>query len=301
MNVLVTGGTGFVGGALVEHLVRKGHQVSLLSRRKGKDRRIGWFLLQDGRFPAESLDGVEIVINLAGENIGASRWTKATKSRILDSRVSLTGQIVSACQRRREQGDKLPRLLINASAVGYYGTSEETIFTEEDGPGSGFLAEVCRRWEAAAEEASPLGIRLIRLRLGVVFGPGGGMLAKMDKPFRYGLGGVVGTGRQWISWVHRDDVLGVIDQAIGDASMNGAYNLCSPNPVTMAELCHALARRLGGRAWATVPAYALRLAFGEMADEMLLSGQRVLPKRLSEAGYPFRHSRLEEALAAIYR
>ncbi|WP_207708978.1 TIGR01777 family oxidoreductase [Heliomicrobium undosum] len=301
MNILVTGGTGFVGGALVEHLIKSGHQVSLLSRRKGKDRRIRWFPLQDGRFPAESLEGVEIVVNLAGENIGGSRWTEAAKRRILDSRVSLTSQLVSACRKRREQCDNMPRLLINASAVGYYGTGEETIFTEEDGPGCGFLADVCRRWEAAAEEASPFGIRVIRLRLGVVLGPDGGMLAKMDRPFRFGLGGVVGSGRQWISWVHRDDVLGVIDQAIEDEAMTGAYNLCSFNPVTMAELCHALAGRLGGRAWATVPAFALRLAFGDMADEMLLSGQRVLPKRLSEAGYRFRHSRLEEALTAIYR
>ncbi|WP_235920315.1 TIGR01777 family oxidoreductase [Heliomicrobium gestii] len=298
---MVTGGTGFVGGALVKHLLAEGHQLSVLSRSEGKDSPIRWWSMRDGRFPAESLNGVEIVINLAGENIGGSRWTEATKNRIVSSRVNLTRQIVAACRERRDAGEGVPQRLINASAVGYYGTDEKATFTEEDGTGRGFLADVCRRWEAEAEEASLLGIAVIRLRLGVVLGPGGGMLANMDRPFRLGFGGVVGSGRQWISWIHRDDVLAVIDQAVQEDAMIGPYNLCSPNPVTMAEFCHALAARLGGKAWAPVPAVALRLAFGEMADEMLLQGQRVLPKRLMERGCRFRYPRIDEALAAIYQ
>ncbi|WP_170291713.1 TIGR01777 family oxidoreductase [Heliobacterium mobile] len=306
MNILVTGGTGYIGKALVESLADAGHQIWVTTRNKGEAAMTKKSILSvpippsHERYPEDFLENIDIVVNLAGENIGGSRWTADVKKRIIDSRLQVTGQIIESCRHNRKAKRSYPKVLINASAVGFYGVHEQATFTEADGPGEGFLAEVCKEWENEARRGTHEGIRVVILRFGVVLAAGGGMLQKMGKPFQWGVGGVVGEGNQWISWVHRDDVIQVIERAITDERMQGPYNLCSPNPVTMQEMTRVLAEAIRKPAWTNMPSWAARLVFGEMADEMLLQGQRVIPANLEKLGYAFKYARLEEALRAIY-
>lgn len=294
MKLLVTGGTGFIGRPLCDHLLRQGHEIIVLTRQPASvsepgARAVSWEGVEWQRILGE-VDGV---INLAGESLATKRWSPSRKRAISDSRVQTTRALVEAMAGQAHK----PSVLINASAIGYYGPRQDEACTELTPPGSGFLAELCRRWEAEARRAEPLGVRVVRLRIGLVLGRGGGALAKMVPPFRGFVGGWLGTGRQWVSWIHRDDVLGLIAWTLTQQGVAGAINATAPEPATMRQLCDALGRVLHRPSWAPVPAFALRLVLGEMAD-LLLSGQRALPEVALRMGYPFQYPDLSPALAS---
>lgn len=241
----------------------------------------------------QALEGVDGVINLAGEPIAAKRWTQRQKEMIRTSRVDAARALVAAIKKAREK----PKFLINGSAVGYYGPHGDESLTEGTGPGSDFLARVCLEWEEEAKKAEEHGLRVVRLRTGIVLGRGGGALAKMVFPFKFFVGGPLGSGRQWMSWIHLEDEVGLIVALLGNAGAQGAVNATAPNPITMREFCRTLGRVLHRPSWAPMPAFALRLLLGEMSD-MLLAGQRVIPVAAERLGYTFRHPTLYEALAA---
>ena len=278
MKLLVTGGTGFIGAPLCQTLVRHGHELVILARADS---------------PRQTIRDVHGVINLAGEPLAAKRWSPAQKRRIRESRVEMTRRLVDAIAAAPVK----PAVFVSASAVGYYGSRADEPLTESSAAGSGFLAETCQAWEAEARRAEPLGVRVVRLRLGVVLGAGGGALAKMVPPFQCFLGGPLGSGRQWMSWVHRDDVIGLIEFALAHPELSGAVNATAPNPVTMREFCAGLGRVLRRPSWAPVPSAILRLGLGEMA-ELLLTGQRVIPDAARRSGYVFRFEDVERALQA---
>ena len=287
MRVLVTGGTGFIGKALVRDLQGRGHEVVLLTRR---DIPPPGVLLSP-----ELLFGVDAVVNMAGESIAGARWTASYKNKIRDSRLQLTRSLVDACLESAAKGQVVPQILISFSAVGYYGNHPAADFTERNQPGTSWLAGVARDWEAEATRAKDAGIRLVILRLGVVLGPGG-FLERISLPYRFFTGGPAGDGRQWISWIHRDDVVEVTARALSDLEMQGAYNVTAPQPATMGEMSVAVGAALARPSWLRVPAVALRILFGEMAEELILQGQRVIPERLLALGYSFRHSQLQTAV-----
>jgi hypothetical protein len=302
MKIILTGGTGFIGAPLRERLLKEGHDIILLTRNpshpgshpSGNLKTLLWDGKNPGPWSAE-IGGTDAIINLAGEPIAAKRWSDAQKKRIRESRLDATKAVVSAIQKAA----KKPHLLINASAVGYYGNVSEGEVAEDAPRGTGFLAETCTRWEETARSAEPLGLRVIRLRIGVVLEKDGGALQKMLPPFRFFLGGPLGNGRQWFPWVHREDVIGVILFALKTPNLSGPVNLNAPQPVTMKEFCTTLGQVLHRPSWAPVPATALRLLLGEMSD-LLLSGQKAVPKKLLEAGFVFKHPNLEEALKSLF-
>jgi uncharacterized protein len=289
MRVLVTGGTGLVGKPLCDALRGAGHAVTVVSREPGRvpERSVGW----DGI--REAVADSDAIVNLAGASIAAGRWTPARKADIRASRIEATRALVRAV----ETAATRPTVLINASAVGWYGPRGDERLDETAWPGDDFLARVCRDWEAEAERAEPLGLRVVRLRIGVVLAPNGGALASMLIPFRACLGGPIGGGAQWMSWVHRDDVVGLIREALGNDAYAGAVNATAPNPVTNRDFARALGRALERPAVVPVPGFALRLALGEMAA-MVLNGQRVLPAVAERNGYAWRQPELAAALAA---
>lgn len=298
MRVLLTGATGFIGRAVVRALAARGDELVVLLRQPGSaadlppsTTRLQWDAAAPP--PASALAGVDAVVHLAGETI-AQRWTPARKERIRKSRVDGTRHLVDAILGQAPA----PRVLVGASAVGYYGDRGDEVLTEAATPGSGFLADICRDWEQEAARAAGAGTRVVPLRLGVVLDAGGGALKRMLPPFKLGLGGRIGTGRQWMSWIHRDDVVGIILHALDDTDVRGPINTTAPEPVRNDELTRTLATVLGRPAILPVPAIALRLALGEAAD-MLLAGQRVVPERLRESGYSFRFPTLEPALRSI--
>jgi uncharacterized protein (TIGR01777 family) len=242
-------------------------------------------------------DGVDAVVHLAGENIAAGRWTSARKAEIRQSRVEGTRRLCEALARLAQP----PRVFVSASAIGFYGDRGAQTLTEESGAGSGFLPDVCREWEAATEPASQAGIRVVNLRFGMVLSPAGGALQKMLPPFKLGLGGRIGSGAQFMSWIAIDDAVGAIHQALSAESLRGPVNAVAPTPVTNAEFARTLARILRRPAFMPVPQFAARLAFGEMADALLLASARVMPVRLQESGYHFRFPELEGALRHMLR
>ncbi|HEV7733554.1 MAG TPA: TIGR01777 family oxidoreductase [Candidatus Binatia bacterium] len=290
MRVLVTGATGLVGKRLCDALRAASHAVTVVSREPGRvpGRAVGWDAI------APAVADSDAIVNLAGESIASSRWTAARKVAIRASRIEATRSLVRAIELASER----PKVLINASAVGWYGPhGDEPLEETSRGPGDDFLARVCRDWEAEAVRAEALGLRVARLRFGVVLAPDGGALAKMLIPFRACLGGPIGGGRQWMSWVHRDDVVGLVREALGNEAYAGAVNVTSPNPVTNRDFVQALGHALGRPAVLPVPGLALRLVLGEMAD-MLLTGQRVLPAVAERNGYAWRQPELGAALAS---
>ena len=287
MRILVTGGTGFVGKALVNELQGQGHEIVFLARRDVPSPGMP--------LPLEKLDAVQAVINMAGESIAGARWTDAYKQKIRDSRIPLTRSLAEACVQMATRGDKPPAVFITISAVGYYGTHPTENFTERNSPGASWLSTVARDWETAAVRVQEAGTRLVVLRLGVVLGPGG-FLDRISTPYRFFVGGPAGTGRQWLSWIHRDDVVAVIVKALADPAMQGAYNVTAPEPVTMDDMSAAIGSALGRPSWLRVPALPLRILLGEMADELILNGQRILPERLLDLGYSFRYSDLHLAV-----
>jgi uncharacterized protein (TIGR01777 family) len=240
-----------------------------------------------------ALDGADGVINLTGESIAAGRWTQRRKDTIRLSRIKTTQALVAAIAKAKEK----PKFLLNASAVGYYGPHGDEVLTEESGPGNDFLSRVCVEWEEEAKRAESYGLRVIRLRTGIVLGRGGGALAKMVPPFKLFAGGPLGTGRQWMSWIQIADEVGLILFLMDNPDAHGAVNATAPNPTTMKEFCKTLGQVLGRPSWAPVPAFVLRLLLGEMAD-MLLTGQRVLPAAAQRLGYSFHYPTLYEALQA---
>lgn len=298
MHVLVTGGTGFVGQALCPALLARGWRVSVLSRNRARVAQrlptgVNGVERLDELAPGPALDGV---INLAGENLGEGRWTAARKQRFRDSRVGGARALVQFMAGLAPR----PRVLVSASAIGWYGARDDTPLAEDAAPGSGFQNELCHAWEAEAQTAEALGVRVCRARIGVVLGAGGGALARMLPPFRLGLGGPVGDGRQWMSWIHRDDLVALLIWLLEQETARGAYNATAPEPVRNGVFAQALGRALRRPARLPMPGPVLRLLLGEMA-ELVLTGQRVLPERASAQGFRFQYPQLDAALAQILR
>ena len=299
MKILVTGATGLLGTALVETLGREGHMVCRLIR-AGSKKREG----ADKGFDVEWNPGTgelggagvgpDAVVNLAGAPIADGRWTEERKKLLRSSRIDTTRALVKVLA----QMNARPRVLVSASATGVYGNRGDEILTEDSRPGADFLSDLALEWEAEALKAESLGIRVVIVRFGIVLAKEGGALAQMMKPFQIGLGGKLGNGRQWMSWVALEDVVGIIRMAIESNAVRGPVNVVAPEPVRNAEFTKTLAEAMHRPAIFAAPAFALRLALGEMADA-LLGSQRAAPQRLEQLGYTFRHSQLAPALAAI--
>jgi uncharacterized protein (TIGR01777 family) len=292
MKILVSGSSGTVGSALVPLLTSEGYTVTRLVRSKPKDAdgAIGWDPI-GGTIDTARLEGHDGVVHLAGENI-AGRWTPAKKAAIRDSRVRGTRLLAEALAGLQQP----PRVLVCASALGYYGDRGDLVLREDTGSGTGFLAETCREWEAAARPAAEKGIRVVHLRIGIVLSPRGGALKEMLMPFKMGVGGRMGTGKQYWSWVAVDDVAGIIHHALTNESLQGPVNTSTPNPVTNREFTKVFGRVLGRPTILPMPAFAAKLALGEMAEELLLASQRLDVSKLLDSGYQFRYPELESAL-----
>ena len=295
MNVVIAGASGFIGEAVVRALRDQEHEVLRLVRRGAERSDEAAWAPAKGQLDPRVVSGVDAVINLAGENIAGGRWSKARRTRLLQSRVEATATLVGAMARAAAK----PRVLLNASAVGFYGDRGDEVLTEASAAGDGFLTEVCRAWETEAAKATALGVRTVFLRFGTVLDRDGGALARMLPLFRLGLGGRLGGGRQWMSWVHRDDVVRVIEHALHDERLAGVVNVVSPEPVRNADFTAALGRALRRPTPLPAPAFALHAAFGALADEALLGSTRARPVRLEEHGYRFRFPTLDAALADI--
>ena len=292
MKVLVTGATGLVGSELVPFLTKQGHDVYRLTRGKAHEAHdIVWDPSRN-QFPKGRIEGTDVVIHLAGENIAGKRWNSAVKSELRRSRVEGTKLLCETIT----QLETLPKTLICASAIGFYGDRGSEMLNETSAGGTGFLADVCREWEAASEPARAKGIRVVNLRTGVVLSTKGGALAKMLPPFKMGVGGVVGSGTQYWSWITIDDLVGVINHCVTHEKLSGPVNATSPCPVTNYDFTKTLGTVLGRPTIFPMPAFAARIALGEMANDLLLASAKVLPNRLSESGYQFLYPSLEPAL-----
>ena len=301
MHVVVTGGTGFIGRALCRSLSRNGHRVTVLTR-KGRAASplldpsvtaVEWSGRGRGAWE-ESLEGADAVINLAGAPLADARWTEARKRLLIDSRVQLTRCLVDAISHRSSK----PRVLISASGIGYYGPSDDRVLSEAAPRGEGFLADLCVAWEAEARRAENVGTRVVLLRTGMVLEDDGGALPKMLLPFRLYLGGPIMPGTQWVSWIHRNDHLGLIEWAMTTPSVSGPLNLVAPEPEQMQAFCEILGQVLHRPCWFPVPETVLSFALGELGTVMT-TGQRVQPQKVLAGGYVFRYPALEPALRAI--
>jgi uncharacterized protein len=296
MKIVISGSHGLVGTALGELLTRDGHEVIRLVRHA---RAIGapeveWHP-EKGIIDKEQLEGVEAVVHLAGENIAEGRWTPEKKQAIRDSRVKGTVLLSETLATLRNP----PAVFLSASAIGYYGNRGDELLTETSAPGNDFLAHVCEEWEKATKPAADKGIRTVHTRFGIILAKEGGALAKMLTPFRMGIGGRIGDGKQWMSWIALDDVCGAIRFLINDRFVSGPVNFVAPHPVTNAEFTKTLGRVLSRPTFFPIPAFGVRLAFGEMADALLLTSQRVEPEVLKARGFGFQFPRLELALKHI--
>jgi uncharacterized protein len=298
MRILISGATGLVGSALAKALRAEGHGVASLVRPGGT---LGAGDLRwdpaSGTIEAEAMEGADAVIHLAGASIASGRWNAARKELLRSSRVDSTRLLVNSMARMRRK----PRVFLCASAIGIYGNRGYEILTEASAPGTDFLSGVACEWEAEASRAAASGIRTVLLRFGVVLAAQGGALPRMAVPFRWGAGGRLGSGQQWISWVALEDAVGAAQAALADERLSGPVNVVAPGAVRNEEFTRVLARVLHRPAIFPAPAFALRLALGEMADALLLISQRVEPQRLRAAGYAFRHAELEPALRAILK
>jgi uncharacterized protein (TIGR01777 family) len=291
MKIAIAGASGLIGSAFISAVEEDGAEVTRLVRSSPRAHEIEWHPNQDEIEPGK-LEGFDAIVNLAGESVAEGRWTDEKKKKIHDSRVHGTHLISEAIAKLAQK----PQIFLCASATGIYGDRPDETLTEQSDSGGGFLAGVCREWEKATEPASQGGVRVVNLRFGPVLAAHGGMMEKMLTPFKMGLGGKIGSGKQYISWVAIDDVVAAMKLALKDESIRGPLNVVSPNPVTNEEFTKALGDVLSRPTMMGVPAFAARLAFGEMADEMLLSSQRVLPKRLQDAGFRFEYPNLDAAM-----
>jgi uncharacterized protein (TIGR01777 family) len=302
MRIVIAGGSGFLGRPLAATLAEQGHDVVTLTRghaaRRGhtRSRAAEWTANGEIGAWAAEVDGAGAVVNLAGEPIAGQRWTTAQKQRILDSRVLATRSLVAAIRGAAAP----PPVFISGSAVGYYGPLGDEVVAEEAPAGFDFLAHVCVQWETEALLAATDRTRVVCVRTGIVLEKDGGALPQMLPPFRFGVGGPVGSGRQFWPWIHRADWLGLVQWALHTPAASGAINGTAPNPVRNADFAHALGRALRRPAFMPAPAFALRLLLGEMADALLLSGQRAVPARAERLGFTFRYPQVDQALAAIF-
>ncbi|TCO75741.1 TIGR01777 family oxidoreductase [Chromatocurvus halotolerans] len=292
MHILLTGGTGFIGDALVPSLLTQGHELTILSRSRHTD--------TEGCRYIRNLDEladdahIDAAINLAGASLAGARWTASYKREIVDSRLETTRQLVACMQRLQVP----PGVLLNASAIGYYGHGDQPV-TEADDAGEGFSADLCRRWEEAASHAETLGTRVCLCRFGVVLDAGGGAFEELFRPFRFGLANWIGNGRQWLSWVHRSDVVAALAFLLEHDELSGPFNVTAPEPVTGRGMCDAIKQQRKTLITAPVPATVMRIMLGEMADELLINGQKVLPQRLTNSGFTFSYAHIDDALHAI--
>jgi uncharacterized protein (TIGR01777 family) len=316
MRIIVSGGSGFLGRGLCEIYAEEGHEVLVLTRglQAGAKRHepgtgvpgvsyLGW--VPDGTAPPAAspgswtayVDDADAVINLSGESIGARRWTDAQKKRIIDSRLLATRSLAAAIRAVATP----PRVLVSGSAVGYYGLAGAEPKTEQSPPGDDFLARLCVDWEAEARQAARPGMRVATIRTGIALDRGGGVLQRMLLPFRMGVGGPLGSGRQFMSWIHRNDWIEMVRWIVSTGAVSGAVNVTSPYPVTNKGFVKALGRALRRPAIFPVPGFVLRAAFGEMAESLLLGGQKVLPTHALELGFHFRYPEIDRALESILR
>ena len=301
MNIVVTGGTGFVGRALCASFVQQGHRVMVLTRRKAEASRllgpsvtaIEWTAREAGPWE-QSLQEANAVVNLAGAPIAAGRWTKSRKQLLINSRVLVTRLLIGAMSRQASR----PMTFISASGIGYYGASDDRVLDEGAACGKGFLSDLCLAWEAEALRAADWGIRTVILRTGMVLEQDGGALPKLLFPFRLCVGGPILPGTQWISWIHRNDHIGLIDWALATPSVSGPVNAVAPSPVTMKEFCQILGQVLHRPSWLPIPAFVLKTAFGELSS-LMTTGQRITPAKAISGGYGFCYPALEPALRAI--
>lgn len=297
MNILISGSTGLVGTALIPRLTAQGDEVIRLVRSKSKSpagEMVNWNP-EANYVDAAGLERADVVVHLAGEGIASGRWTPAKKARIRDSRVQGTRLLCETIA----QNNVRPKTFICASAIGFYGDRGDEVLTEASPPGKGFLPEVCQEWEAATEPARAKGVRVVLLRFGIILSTAGGALAQMLTPFKMGAGGVLGSGRQYMSWITLDDVLNAILFAKDTESLAGPINVVAPNPVTNQEFTKTLGKVLSRPTVLPMPAFAARLAFGEMADALLLASSRVVPTRLKESGFAFQNTDLEGGLRHV--
>ncbi|GMW00255.1 MAG: epimerase [Candidatus Hydrogenedentota bacterium] len=296
MKILISGASGLIGRRLVDDLSNQGHSCRKLVRTRTShgSQEVSWNP-SEGILPESALENIDAVIHLSGENVAGGRWTKERKQAILESRVrstKLLANVLCSLERR-------PKVWLCASAVGIYGNRGDDILTEDSPHGDGFLARVCKEWESATHPAREVGIRICNLRFGAVFGSEGGAFALMRTAFGLGLGGVVGPGNQWMSWIAIEDAIGAIVHLLACDTVIGPVNLVSPNPVTNRELTKTLGRVLRRPTLLPMPAFAARLALGAMADEMLLSSARVMPERLLRSGFGFHHPNVEGAMRSM--
>jgi uncharacterized protein (TIGR01777 family) len=294
-KIIVAGGTGLLGTALVGALQDDRHMVVVLTRRPTRDNEVRWSPQYAEGLWTSALDNAHAVINLAGASIAGGRWTTARKAAIRDSRIQATGALVKAIAASGQP----PPIFISSSAVGYYGSRGDEPVTETTAPGSDFLAHVCRDWEAAASQLSPAA-RVVLLRSGVVLARHGGALPQMALPFKLFAGGPAGSGRQFMSWIHLHDWVATVKWALASQHIAGPLNVTAPEPVTNEDFSRSLGRVLGRPAWLKAPSFALRLMLGEMADALILGGQRVLPAVAQQHGFAFQYPTLESALRQIY-
>lgn len=302
MRTVILGGTGFIGGALSGLLVEQGHEVVIPSRdpERHANRRGDKVVLKawDARDPqalARLFEQADAVVNLVGESIAARNWSEEQKTRIRDSRLRVGEAVVEAFR----LAESKPAVLVQASAVGYYGPRGDELLDEDSEPGEGFLAEVASAWERSTAAVEDMGVRRPIARTGMVLGRRGGALEKFVTPFRFFVGGPLGSGRQWISWIHLQDEIGAIRHLLLTEGLSGPFNLCAPNPLTMADFAQAIGRAMRRPSWLPAPAFALKALMGQMAEELILSGQRVLPRRLLAAGYKFHYPEAGQALTDL--
>ena len=295
MKILITGGSGFIGTPLTKALRDAGHEVMITTRRDSDSKdKLTW--TPPDLIPPDVISTIDAIINLAGEPIAPKRWSEERKKSILSSRIGTTSALVESIRKSEIR----PKVFISASAIGYYGPRDDEFVNEDAAPASDYLASVCLKWESEAQKAEAFGLRVVRVRIGGVLGKDGGLLAQMIGPFKNFAGGPIGSGYQWFSWIHRADVIGIMKYAIENDSVTGPVNLTAPNPVTNKEFSDALGRVLNRPAIIHVPAFAVKLALGELAG-LLLTGQRVIPEKILGAGYKFKYSKIDEALEAIFK
>jgi uncharacterized protein (TIGR01777 family) len=295
MRILISGSHGLVGTALIEALKADGHEISRLVRHApNSDKEIEW---SPDRYSIaiSRIEGFDAVFHLAGESIASGRWNDEKKKKIRESRTKGTKLLSDALANLAQP----PKTLISASAIGYYGNRGDELLTESSAPGNDFLADVCVEWEKATDHARDKGVRVVNTRFGIILAENGGALAKMLTPFRMGIGGRIGDGKQWMSWIALDDVIAALQFVLTNDAANGPINFVTPNPVTNAEFTKTLGHVLSRPTLFPIPAFGVRLAFGEMADALLLTSQRVKPQKLEGSGFQFRYLHLEPALKSI--
>ena len=292
MKFLISGSSGLIGSALASAFGAAGHEiVRLVRHRSGQPGNVVWDPLGESMEPAP-LEGVDVVVHLSGESLADGRWTNAKKKRFWDSRVCSTSLLSKTLAQLQRQ----PSLMISASAVGFYGDRGEEILTEDSPAGTGFVADLCREWEGASAVVAAAGVRVIHMRLGIVLARNGGALPKMLTPFRLGLGGIIGSGRQFVGWIALEDVVGAVMHLIDRSQLAGAVNFVAPQEVTNRQLTKTLGRVLHRPTLIAIPALAAQIAFGEMANELLLASARVTPRRLLDDGFVFAYPQLQAAL-----